>query len=87
MDGWSDPTVFPYVALTLHWTEILRPGDSNLALRLRTELGGFVGLPVSHTGEHLAFAAIGILDRLEIAEKVCWFFCHNNSRAHFHTYS
>lgn len=69
MDGWTDNTVFPYVAVTAHWIQIVE-GDTR-SLDLRSEIIGFYGLPLSHTGEHLAVAAIHIMDRVGIAEKVC----------------
>ncbi|KAL0058841.1 hypothetical protein AAF712_014468 [Marasmius tenuissimus] len=83
MDGWSDGTVFPFIAVTAHWVELveIRPLPSPdpsqppipqppTVLCLRAATIGFYGLLVSHTGQHLAKAFYNILEQLEILHKI-----------------
>lgn len=73
MDMWSDPNLSPFMAVTAHWIEgetIQTVSSEFVALRLRSELVGFVNVPVRHTGEHLAEAFLSVIDRLHITYKV-----------------
>ncbi|KAK1229743.1 hypothetical protein PQX77_007182 [Marasmius sp. AFHP31] len=82
-DGWTDSTVFPFIAVTAHWVELaeskaLPPADPSqppvpqlpTVLCLRVAMIRFYGLPVAHTGEHLAKAFYNILERLGLVRKV-----------------
>ncbi|KAL0059273.1 hypothetical protein AAF712_013997 [Marasmius tenuissimus] len=81
-DSWSDGTMFPFITVTAHWVEQveIRPLPSPdpsqpfipqppTALRLRAATIRFYGLPVSHTGQHLAKAFYNILEQLGIFHK------------------
>lgn len=74
MDMWSDPNLAPYMAVTAHWLEgrsIKSPAGNYTGLTLRSELIGFVHVPNRHTGEHMSKVFLHILDRIDIAPKVC----------------
>jgi len=47
--------------------------DGQDELRLASGLIGFREMPGHHTGEHLSVAFLHIIDRLDIADKVCQF--------------
>lgn len=74
MDMWTDPNMSPFMAVTAHWMEgetMKTASTEFVALRLRSELIGFVNVPERHTGEHLAEAFLSVIDRLRITYKVC----------------
>jgi hypothetical protein len=61
------------MAVTAHWMErqALQVSQTLLhKISLRADLIGFIHVPGSHTGEHLAEMFLYILDRLQIANKV-----------------
>ena len=73
MDMWSDPNLSPFMAVTAHWIAgkpMTTAMSEFVSLELRCELIGFINVPDRHTGEHLAFAFISVLDRVHIARKV-----------------
>lgn len=73
MDMWTDFNKKPYMAVTAHWLEKVSLETSNRLqpkISLRTDLIGFVYVPGSHTGEHLAGVFLSVLDRLKITKKV-----------------
>jgi hypothetical protein len=72
-DVWTDPNLRPFMAATAHWIETRASltGGSQYLLELRSELIAFHILPGRHTGEHLARSFLAILDRVQIADKVC----------------
>jgi len=70
MDMWTDFNLKPYMAVTAHWLEWSTSERQQQKLNLRTDLIGFVHVPGSHTGEHLAEVFIWILERLKITKKV-----------------
>ncbi|KAK1215064.1 hypothetical protein PQX77_022343 [Marasmius sp. AFHP31] len=61
-DGWTTCTLFPFIAVIAHWMQAVPIKDTKLQeqliiesnLVLRSDLIGFYGLPISHTGQHLA---------------------------------
>ena len=61
------------MAVTAHWitaaTSTQNPGQCT-KLTLRADLIGFIYIPGRHTGEHLAYAFLHILDRIHVTEKV-----------------
>jgi hypothetical protein len=61
------------MAVTAHWME-RQPLQVSQTLQhrisLRADLIGFIHVPGSHTGDHLAEMFLHILDRLQIANKV-----------------
>ena len=72
-DMWSDFNKKAYMAITAHWLEKASLEASNRLqpkISLHTDLIGFVHIPCSHTGEHLAGVFLSVIDRLEIAKKV-----------------
>ena len=72
-DIWTDDfNKRAYMAVTAHWLQGVSLKTSSLQpkLSLRTDLIGFVHVPSSHTGEHLARVFLSIIDRLKIADKV-----------------
>lgn len=78
MDMWTDPNLFPYMAVTAHWLQLVTEksgNDSRLQLKLRADLIGFHRVPSRHTGEHLSVAFLYILDRIKITHKVSTFIC------------
>ncbi|KAK1225076.1 hypothetical protein PQX77_011996, partial [Marasmius sp. AFHP31] len=68
-DGWTTCTLFPFIAVIAHWMQAVPIKDTKLQeqliiesnLVLRSDLIGFYGLPISHTGQHLAATLIHIL--------------------------
>jgi len=73
MDMWSDPNLSPFMAVTAHWIETIpvqTPQGLQHTLKLRADLIGFQRVPGHHTSEHLAFAFMHVLERLEILPKV-----------------
>lgn len=61
------------MAVTAHWMERQPLQVSQTLLHrisLRADLIGFIHVPGSHTGEHLAEIFLYILDRLQIGKKV-----------------
>ena len=76
MDLWTDPSLWPYMAVTAHWLQAVKeesPTGSFFRLTLRCDLIGFHRIPTRHTGEHLASTFMWIIDRLNIAHKVRFF--------------
>jgi hypothetical protein len=61
------------MAVTAHWME-RQPLQVSQTLQhrisLRADLIGFIHVPGSHTGDHLAEMFLHILNRLQIANKV-----------------
>jgi len=76
-DIWSDPDRKPYMAVIAHWME-RQPLQVSQTLQhrisLRADLIGFIHVPGSHTGAHLAEMFLCILNRLQIANKVSFIF-------------
>jgi hypothetical protein len=73
-DVWSDANLAPFMGVTAHWIQAVPSDNSNgeeYGLKLRADLIGFHQIPGRHDGEHLAATFVHILDRLEIAGKVC----------------
>ena len=72
-DMWSDFNKKAYMAVTAHWLEKASLEASNRLqpkISLRTDLIGFVHVPCSHTGEHLAEVFLSVINCLKIAKKV-----------------
>ncbi|KAJ8081360.1 hypothetical protein PM082_007195 [Marasmius tenuissimus] len=77
-DGWSDTTIFPFIAVTAHWVE--RESNSpDPGLRMRAAVISFYGLPISHTGTHLAHALANILERVEVIDNIGYITLDNAS--------
>lgn len=74
MDVWTDLDMKGYMAVTAHWLQKASLQHSE-NLTLRSDLIGFVHIPGSHTGEHLAEVFLFILDRIKLgnSKKVCFF--------------
>ncbi len=73
-DMWMDQSQRSFMAITAHWVQsktISMPVGPRKQLTFHSALVGFLQVPGRHTGEHLAQAFIFVLDRLQIAEKVC----------------
>ena len=73
MDMWSDPNLWPYMAVTAHWMQVKveeHPSGPQHTLVLRSDLIGFHRMPTRHTGEHLAIGFLHILDRIDVTSKV-----------------
>jgi hypothetical protein len=72
-DIWPDPDRKPYMAVTAYWMKH-QPLQVSQTLQhrisLRADLIGFIHMPGSHTGAHLAEMFLYILNRLQIANKV-----------------
>jgi hypothetical protein len=80
MDLWSDKQKTPFMAATGHWlqaTLIDTPAGPQYILTLRTDLIGFLRVPGHHDGEHLATAFLHIIDRIDLASKVCLSLYHD----------
>jgi hypothetical protein len=63
------------MAVTAHWIEsrtVLTAEGPVTNLVLQADLIAFHNVPGRHTGEHLGTALLHVLDRLRIAEKVCF---------------
>ncbi len=76
MDLWTDPNLFPYMAVTAHWLQLVDEDSSNgprQQLKLRADLIGFHRVPTRHTGDNLAIAFLSILDHIKISHKVFTF--------------
>lgn len=74
MDCWTDHDLKPYMAVTAHWLErksIQTAQGQQQNLCLHVDLVGFLLVPGSHTGERLAEEFLFIIDRLNLANKVC----------------
>lgn len=85
MDLWSDKQKTPFMAVTGHWlqaTLIDTPAGPQYMLTLCTDLLGFLCVPGHHDGEHLTTAFLYIIDRIEIASKVCSRVHRNISSSH-----
>lgn len=65
-DIWSDPSMQPFLACTVHW---IAKGE-NPTLRLKAALIAFHHLPGSHTGVNIATALIGLFDRAGITDNI-----------------
>ena len=73
MDMWSDPNLWQYMAVTVHWLQFVMEDTGNgpqPQLELRADLIGFHCVLTRHTGEHLAGAFLFILDCIKITHKV-----------------
>lgn len=58
------------MAVTAHWIQATTKDDQNPQLILRSDLIGFHKIPGRHTGVHLAYCFLHVLDRIKIADKV-----------------
>jgi hypothetical protein len=75
MDLWTDFDKKAYMAVTAHWLEkISLQRGPQPKINMCTDLIGFVHIPGSHSGEHLAEAFLFVLDHLKITKKVSLFF-------------
>ncbi len=66
--------MIPFIAVTAHWIETRlkkTPTGHQYMLKLRSELIGFHRLPGRHDSEHISAGFVWIIDRLDIAQKVC----------------
>ena len=73
MDMWSDPSLTPFMAVTAHWVEAATENTTTgpqTKLTMRADLIGFHRVPGRHTGHHIAYAFLHILDRIKITDKV-----------------
>lgn len=72
-DIWTDNRQRSFLAITGHWIEaklVQTETGTKRELVLRSALVGFVRLPGSHTGEHIAEAFVSVMDKLGILHKV-----------------
>jgi len=79
MDLWTDLDLRAYMAVTAHWLELHRSGRVQQNIDLRTDLIGFVHVPGSHTGDHLASIFLAIIDRLKLVKKVILFLFYEDT--------
>jgi hypothetical protein len=73
MNTWTDLDMNSYMGVTAHWVQkylVQTPCGNQEMLRLRADLIGFIAIPGSHTGEHLAEIFMFVINRLDIAKKV-----------------
>ena len=59
------------MAVTAHWLEGKSTQGQQQKINLHVDLVGFLLVPGLHTGEHLAEEFLFIIDRLNLANKVC----------------
>lgn len=74
MDMWTDSKWCPFMAVTAHWIQSITidtPAGTEIKLILRSDLIGFLRVPGTHDGAHLAHAFLHIVDHIDIASKVC----------------
>ena len=74
MDHWTDINLWPFMAVTAHWLQVVVNQTANgfeHELVLRSDLIGFHRVPSRHTGENLCTAFLHVLDRIGITHKVC----------------
>jgi hypothetical protein len=62
------------MCVTAHWIQGKKASGMVLSLSLWSELIGFHRVPGHHDGEHIGRAYIYVIDRVEMAKKVCYFF-------------
>jgi hypothetical protein len=67
---WSDGDLKQYMAVTAHWMEQTVSSTNQQQVNLRADLIGFIHVPGSHTGDHLAEVFLFILNRMGLAKKV-----------------
>ena len=70
MDLWTDFDKKPYMVVTAHW---LKQESKGQKITLHTDLIGFMHIPGSHTGEHLAEVFFLIINCLNLVKKVSFF--------------
>ena len=58
------------MAVTAHWIQSITLEDGSQKLNLRSDLIGFHKIPGRHTGVHLAYCFLYIIDRMDIDKKV-----------------
>jgi len=58
------------MAVTAHWIQQTEAEDGSKKLNLQSDLIGFHKIPGRHTGVHLAYCFLFILDRMGIVHKV-----------------
>jgi hypothetical protein len=63
---WTDLDMKGYMAVTAHWLQRASLQQPNLTLR--SDLIGFVHVPGSHTGEHLAEVFLFILNCIKLGD-------------------
>ena len=75
MDLWSDLNLVPFMAVTAHWIEAktVKTGEGmQHVLTLRADLVGFHHVPGHHSGENLSERFLHVLERINVAHKVCF---------------
>ena len=58
------------MAVTAHWIQSTKAEDGSENLVLRSDLIGFHKIPGRHTGVHLAYCFVYILERMGVEKKV-----------------
>jgi len=77
MDIWTDINMKAYMAVTAHWLQQVSLQQSERLqpkLNFCSDLIGFVHIPGTHTGDRLSKVFLYIIDRLEISNKVSFWF-------------
>lgn len=60
-----------FLAVTAHWIEVFdETATGSKKICLQADLIGFYHIPGRHTGEHLAYCFLYILDQINITSKV-----------------
>jgi hypothetical protein len=75
LDVWTDINLRPFLAVTGHWIHVETVQTSSgpqYKLELKAALIGFHHLPGRHTADHLAHSFLHLVDRIKVAEKVCF---------------
>ncbi|ESK87613.1 hat family dimerization domain-containing protein [Moniliophthora roreri MCA 2997] len=85
-DGWTDSTLYPFIAITVHWIkEVVITDKAKDGVKTRTVLQfcsdvlAFHELPQSHTGAHLGEAFLYLVNHLGLLKKIGWITCDNTS--------
>ncbi|KAJ8073181.1 hypothetical protein PM082_020050 [Marasmius tenuissimus] len=77
-DGWSTFTLFPFITIIAHWIQPIPIKDAKLreqmgvneTLVLCSDLIGFYGLLISHTGKHLSATFVSVLNQLQLLKLI-----------------
>jgi hypothetical protein len=71
-DIWTDTNLSPFMAVTAHWIkgDVQHTTNGLYNLTLQADLVGFIHLPGNHTGEHIAYAFVHVLERIKVTTKV-----------------
>jgi hypothetical protein len=75
MDMWSDPNLFPFMALTAHWIQaktVQTPDSPQHIFTLRADLISFLLIPGCHDGKHLTHVFLYFTDWIGIMHNISY---------------